>query len=161
MADNPVQLFLGGSLAMKSRNRFFVYIYCNDLAEMRAFYSGLLGLQEIFCQKGPEGGLGYHIGDVQFTIFPASEEQAVDPSWHWQPGWSGGVNRSTSWSIQLGAIQDFRSAVQRLTQAGVSTFYEQPHWQGYWSFPVKDPVGNTVELTCSPVDEPTSKAWEG
>ncbi|MGM0557253.1 MAG: VOC family protein [Myxococcota bacterium] len=145
---------------MESQHRFFFYIYCKDLVEMRAFYSQLLCLEEVFFAEGAEGGLGYHIGHAQLTIFEASQERVPDSSWHRQPGWRGGVKTSPSWSIQFTTSREFRSAVQRLVRADVPRFYQQPRWQGYWSFPVKDPMGNTVELTCSPADAPAKTVWE-
>lgn len=139
---------------MNPAERFFVYIYCNDLAAMRDFYSRLLELREIFSSDGERGGLGYGVGNVQFTIFEAAEELPVERAWHRQPGWSGGVRATPSWSIQIENLEKFRAIVDGLIRANVPRFSDKPTWQGYWSFPVKDPMGNTVELTHAPEGKP-------
>jgi predicted enzyme related to lactoylglutathione lyase len=138
--------------------RFFLYLHCDDVASMREFYSRLVGLDEIFFEGGPEV-LGYHIGDMQFTILPMSGTPEAAQDWHRQPGWAGGTATRPSWSIQLESLEAFRAAVRRIQETGSSTYHERTQWQGYWSFPVKDPMGNTAELTCEPVDEPASKVW--
>lgn len=74
---------------MQSPPRFFLYVYCDDLAPMREFYSHLVGLEEVFYKAGLDGGLGYYVGDVQFTILPASGTSKAE-NWHRQPGWEGG-----------------------------------------------------------------------
>jgi catechol 2,3-dioxygenase-like lactoylglutathione lyase family enzyme len=144
---------------MSAKDRFFLYLYCNDLDEMREFYSAILGLDELFFSRGSDGGLGYLHAGVQLTILPSSDELAVDMAWHRQPGWEGGERTSTSWSIQLGDMRAFRAAVRRLRQSDALCFHPEPTWHGYWSFPAKDPMGNTVELTYAPEVEPAAKTW--
>jgi hypothetical protein len=144
---------------MSKDDRFFLYLYCNGLDVMREFYSSLLGLDEIFHASGPDGGLGYLHGSVQITIYPAADELPVDSQWHRQPGWDGGTKASTSWSFQLSEMATFRRIVERLLMADTPRFYPKPQWHGYWSFPVKDPMGNTIEVTHAPAEEPSNEEW--
>jgi hypothetical protein len=52
------------------------------------------------------------------------------------------------------APADFCRAVQAARVAKANTFHSEPQWVGYWSFPVKDAMGNTVEITT-----PQRDAW--
>ena len=124
----------------------FIYLFCNDLGAMRAFYTDLLGMKEIYFSDGQDGGLGYDCSGLQFTIFPAASELPVIDSWAWQPGWREGAGTAPSWSV-VATAATFEPTVARLQAAGVPSFYQAPRWYGYWSYPVKDPMGNTVELT--------------
>jgi catechol 2,3-dioxygenase-like lactoylglutathione lyase family enzyme len=137
----------------------FLYLPCRDLATMRRFYSDLVGLPEVFHAPGTEGGLAYLCDRLQLTFLPAPDAVPNVSGWHRQPGWAGGAVTGASWSIVADDEAAFRAAVGRLTEAGVARHAERPRWQGYWSFPVQDPMGNTVEITY-PVDgEPGSTAW--
>jgi catechol 2,3-dioxygenase-like lactoylglutathione lyase family enzyme len=137
----------------------FLYIFCNDLAAMRHFYSDLLQLDEIYHAPGEEGSLGYKCDQLQFTIFATARPLPVLTGWHWQPGWRRGAVEGTSWSVECETEGDFRGAIHRLKAAGVPSYFEAPQWLGYWSFPVKDPLGNTVEITLPAESEPEDKQW--
>ena len=56
-----------------------------------------------------------------------------------------------SWSVPF-AEADYRPVLARLKAADVSALHDKPQWVHYWSYPVKDPMGNTVEIVL-PVDE--------
>jgi catechol 2,3-dioxygenase-like lactoylglutathione lyase family enzyme len=137
----------------------FLYIFCNDVAGMRHFYSYILGLEEVFYAPGKEGGLAYNCDGLQFTIFPAPNPSPVSTEWHIQPGWQGGVLPAPSWSIVSQSSEAFTAALVRIAEAGIPTYFESPQWLGYWSFPVKDPMGNTVELNLPMDEEPQEKTW--
>jgi catechol 2,3-dioxygenase-like lactoylglutathione lyase family enzyme len=137
----------------------FLYLPCRDLDAMRRFYTDLVGLTESYYAPGDGGGLAYACDRLQLTFLPAADAEPEPAGWHRQPGWRGGTLPGVSWSIVADGEDAFRAAVGRLTGAGVVAYAEEPRWVGYWSFPVKDPMGNTVELTL-PVDgEPASTAW--
>lgn len=136
---------------------FFLYLYCQSLDAMRAFYSDRLGLSEIFYAEGE--ALAYKIGTVQFTIFFSSEATITPREWAKQPGWQGGTGLMPSWSIQL-EEERFRGAVSRLTASEDDCLLERPKWLGYWSFPVRDPQGHTVELSYAPKEVPGSTEWD-
>ncbi|MDF1667920.1 MAG: hypothetical protein P1V97_39650 [Planctomycetota bacterium] len=136
--------------------KFFLYLYCENLSAMRRFYSETVGLSESF--YAPAEALAYDINGLQFTIFDSHSVDGKAEGWARQPGWNGGEANSMSWSIQL-SEPEFNGAIQRLSLYDDPAFYERPHWNGYWSFPVKDPEGNTVELSLAPSQEPESKTW--
>jgi len=112
---------------------------------MRSFYTDLLQLDEVFFDENTS--LAYKCDKLQFTIFQVQHNLPEIKGWGIQPGWSGGMHPSTSWSVECGK-DTFSPAVKRLQQAGVMSYYYEPQWFGYWSYPVRDPVGNTVEITC-------------
>jgi catechol 2,3-dioxygenase-like lactoylglutathione lyase family enzyme len=145
---------------MASLNLRFLYIFCNDLEEMRHFYSDLLNLNESYYVPGIDGGLAYQCDGLQFTILPSKDYLPVFEWWHFQPGWQGGTNQDPSWSIESDSLEEFSTAITRLIQAQTPAFFEKPRWLGYWSFPTKDPMGNTVELTFPPEHEPQEKSWQ-
>lgn len=137
----------------------FIYLYATDLAAMRHFYTDLLGLSETSYQEGPEGWLGYKSGALEFLIFPAP---AASPpaGWAVQPGWDGGTEPRVSWSIDVGP-EKFRPTVAALKDSGAECFAADPRWcqDSYWAFPVRDPMGNTVEVYCTPPVRPQSTSW--
>lgn len=136
--------------------KFFLYLYCENITEMRRFYGELLGLSESF--YAPDKALAYDINGLQFTIFQTDSLPAKSDAWALQPGWPGGRVNSTSWSIQL-SEEAFTGAVERIQSTATECYYPSPRWNGYWSFPVKDPQGNTVELSHVPRDEPETLIW--
>ena len=138
--------------------RFF-YFYASDIEAMRAFYTDLIGLNEVFFQVGPEGGLGYACDALQFTIFAAPElKPDLSDTWAMQPGWQGGTNKSMSWSIEA-TEETFAEIVKRVKKSDVNALYAVPQWVGYWSFPVKDPMGNTVEVTWPEENKDENPIW--
>jgi hypothetical protein len=46
----------------------------------------------------------------------------------------------------------FRRAVRSLAAAGVTARFSEPQWVGYWSYPVRDPIGHTVEVSTAARD---------
>lgn len=122
----------------------FLYLHCSDLPAARHFYSNLVGLTEIYF-SAEEESVGYQVGSLQLTI--GRHEQARElTGWASQLGWSGGTSANPSWGFHLEA-EEFRRAVARLTEDGVDARNQEPDWVGCWSFPVRDPMGNTVEVT--------------
>ncbi|MHA7274627.1 VOC family protein [Arthrobacter sp. TMT4-20] len=129
---------------------FFLYTRSNNVEASRRFYSDLLGLDQIWNE---EGDIAYLIGgDVQFSISDDPTATA-DKDWAFQPGWVFGLEieprpkrTHASWSIPL-SPEAFRSAVARLQNARTVALRAEPFWVGYWSYVVKDPMGQTVELT--------------
>ncbi len=127
----------------------FVYVPCADLEEMRHFYSELVGLDEIY-HSDVDRTVAYLCDGLQFSVFEHPDAEPVDDGWAVQPGWNGGTGALTSWSVTLADDMAFAAAVERLQKADVEAAHESPEWVFYWSFPVKDPMGNTVEITWAP-----------
>lgn len=131
--------------------RSFLYLHCSDLNLGRDFYSNVVGLHEIF--YSPEDEIvGYRAGELQITL-SAHSEAARSSGWARQLGWAGGESASPSWGFECGA-SEFQRAVAAATVHAVETFYDEPRWVGYWSFPVQDPMRNTVEIST-----PDRTAW--
>jgi catechol 2,3-dioxygenase-like lactoylglutathione lyase family enzyme len=140
-------------------NLRFLYLPCRDLEAMRRFYGDLVGLRETYFEAGSDGGLAYACDQLQLTFFSAPDAEPNALGWHRQPGWAGGTVPAASWSIVADDAAAFRAAVERLTEAGVPRHDERPSWVGYWSFPVQDPMGNTVEITLPVEGEVPSTRW--
>ena len=127
----------------------FLYLFCNDLHAMRTFYSDLLGLNEIYYSEEPDGSVAYDCDGLQFTIILDKSILNEDQGWARQPGWEGGKQSAISWSVVLTG-EGFQTAVHKLIDAEVTSIHNRPEWHNYWSFPVKDPMGNTVEVVLDP-----------
>lgn len=121
----------------------FIYLYCNNLKKMREFYSEILQLNEIYYAEGQ--ALAYDCDGLQFTIFQTKEKLQSEEGWADQPGWEGGTLPKISWSIPF-EKQLFKSVVERLIHSEIDKFHSTPLWINYWSFPIKDPAGNSVEI---------------
>jgi catechol 2,3-dioxygenase-like lactoylglutathione lyase family enzyme len=131
--------------------RTFLYLHCNDLELARSFYSGVLNLAEIF-YSDEEGTVGYQVAELQITIAVHTDPVHVE-GWAAQLGWEGGSAPMPSWGFEC-APADFCRAIESARVAEVEVPHSEPQWVGYWSFPVKDPMGNTVEITT-----PQRDAW--
>ena len=141
----------------------FIYLHARDMEAMRAFYRDALGCSEISYRALDKDGYGWSVldmGSFQFMIHP--DVDAVPQSgWCMQPGWEGGTVPGLSWSLVF-TENAFRLALPKLQAIGTEAFHEQPQWcqDSYWSYPVKDPMGNTVELHCIPANRPKQTQWE-
>ncbi len=129
----------------------FLYLHCTDLDEARRFYRDGLGLAEIYF-SADDRTAGYRVGSLQVTVEETSDVLPVD-AWSKQLGWSGGSSPAPSWGFELDA-SEFARVVTRLIEQGTVVWQSEPDWVGYWSFPVKDPMDNTVEIT-----SPDEAAW--
>lgn len=134
----------------------FLYLHTDDLSAARHFYSNLLGMDEFYFQEGDS--VAYRCDALQFSIMLTKQPLPRPQGWATQPGWAGDTAPHISWSVECSPA-DFRMAVSRLRASGVESLHPLPQWQGYWSFVVHDPMGNTVELSDPSSDESTS--WKG
>jgi hypothetical protein len=125
-------------------HRVFLYLHCIELAPMRRFYRDLVGLDEVYFSE-EEATAGYRVGTLELSISEHAAAQ-THSGWARQLGWQGGESAGTSWGFELVSSR-FDAAVERLVAAGVPTRHATPVWVGYRSFPVLDPMGNTVELS--------------
>ena len=133
----------------------FLYVPAADLEAMRRFYTDILGLNESYYEPG--GSLGYSSAGFQFTVLYDANAPPVRRGWATQPGWSGDTVGAVSWSVEL-TETEFTAAVDRLRNDSVEALHDVPVWVGYWSFPVKDPGGYTVEVTW-PADDAEGREW--
>lgn len=123
----------------------FTYIFCNDLEKMKHFYTEVLQLDLIW---DSEDAIAFKIGEHQLSItydegfIPAPEKFAM------QPGWEGGTEPCVSWSLECD-VADFHAIVDAVKKHEIRSYFPEPNWKGYWSFPVLDPMNHTVEITCT------------
>lgn len=127
------------SLLVKS----YLYVHTADLVASRRFYTETLGLPEIYAD---DGVVGYQVGSMQFSLAEAAATSGP-ADWADQLGWDGGTGTTPSWSFEFDAAA-FGPVIIRLRGSGAAMWTEEPRWVGYWSFPVRDPQGWTVEVTC-------------
>ncbi len=126
----------------------FIFNFCNDIDEIRRFYSELIGLEEVSYRNDEEWGwIVYQSEGFQFMWFRSDEKLPIIDGWAAQPGYNGGEFAITSWSIEL-PKEDFEEIIGRLKASGAKLFSMEPEWrqESYWGFTVMDPMGNTVEL---------------
>jgi catechol-2,3-dioxygenase len=138
----------------------YIYLYCNDLLAMRHFYTDLVGMQESAFRNDEQWAwLCYTCGSFEFMIFPSDKAVAGQGEYSMQPGW-GGTLPTISWSVRI-PEDKFAEVVQRLIDDGVPTVAPKPQWaqDSYWSFPVLDPMGNTVELYAETKTRPQNTEW--
>lgn len=143
---------------------WFAYEFTDDITASRAFYLDLIGMEAVWDE---EDSFAFVHGSVQVLFSQAGPQFHDDEhgetarghvahcatGWAFQPGWGHGqvpleqeTARMRSSSIALSPDQ-FLKAVERVTAAGFPHLFDEPSWVGYWSFPVQDPDGTTVELT--------------
>ena len=144
-------------------NLRFLYAFCNAMPPMRAFYTELLGMQEIsFMDTDSFGWLAYQCEGMQLMFFRAESELPVEKQWADQPGEAPeGAVPLMSFSLEYGE-DDFREMVKRVREAKTETAKPNPTWrqQSYWGWTVKDPMGNTIELYAAPKEHPGSETPE-
>lgn len=122
----------------------FTYIFTNDLYAMKRFYSGILHLEQIW---DSDDSIAYKIGDHQLDIEHDQDFKPLSQRFSWQPGWAGGTEMRTCWSLECDRA-DFDQIIASAQAAKTPAFHASPRWVGYWSFPLLDPMGNTIEVTC-------------
>lgn len=144
-------------------NLRFLFGICNDIGEMKNFYTDLMGMQEVaYMDDDNFGWLAYQCDGFQFMFFRVDNELAVPVEWTCQPGYEGGTLEAISWAIEIPEAE-FADRCETLKKAGVKTFSETPEWRqdSYWGFSVLDPMGNTVEVYTRPKEKPESGEWPG
>lgn len=122
----------------------FTYIFCSDLEKMKWFYEEILQLDLIW---ESEKTIAFKIGEHQFSISVNENISLLSPRYAKQLGWEGGTELRISWSLECDK-KDFKEIVQAASNSKVPSYYPEPVWKGYWSFPVLDPMNNTIEITC-------------
>lgn len=112
---------------------------------MKWFYSNILQLNLLW---NSEGSIAYTIGEHQLSI--DYNEDFIPPSKNFsiQPGWSGGTEPRISWSLECDK-EDFVAIVHSVLINNITKYNNEPIWKGYWSFPILDPMNNTIEITCT------------
>jgi len=139
----------------------FLYVLCNDVDEMRHFYTDLVGMEETnYWNDEDWQWLCYDSNGMEFMFFGFFEEVPVQEEWAWQPGWGGDVPLA-SWSILLPEDQFDDVVLAIHNDMGIKVLEEWPEWRqdSYWGYTVMDPMGNTVELYTVPSEAPEETEW--
>lgn len=135
----------------------FLYAFCNDVAEMRAFYTDLLGMQEAaFVDDEGFGWLAYKVEGLELMFFRWDENLPPEEKWAWQPGETfDAAVPMMSFSIEF-PMDRYRQVVESLTEKDVTSQKPKPNWRqkSYWGWTVKDPMGNTLDLYAAPDKKP-------
>ena len=119
-----------------------VYRYCNDLEAMRHFYVELLGFANTSIENGRQGGfIKVDCGGFRMTFLKSSTELPVYTQLSKLPGCQGGEIEQALCSVEY-SVDAYAVVVERLRAAGVHS----PQADGEWSYPVLDPMGNTIEV---------------
>lgn len=131
---------------MREAPRFRIqtlFYWCNDVAQIRHFYTDLIGLDETFYKNDDEAGwLNYQIDGVDVVFMRATELLPIPTAWARQPGYQGGTAEASSWIIAVPPNQ-FDEIVGRLQSAEVPTYWSEPAENQFF---VQDPMGTTVEI---------------
>ena len=139
----------------------YLFAMCNDIDEMRRFYTELLGMQEqSYMNDESFGWLCYDSEGFQLMFFRAEKKIPVTAEWAWQPGYDGGELPVTSWAVVIPEA-DFKATITRMRDGGAKMHSELPEWRqgSYWGFNVMDPMGNTIEIFMIPAEKPESTDW--
>jgi catechol 2,3-dioxygenase-like lactoylglutathione lyase family enzyme len=117
-----------------------VYKYATDLAAIRAFYEGLLGLPVI---EHNDDFVEFKIG-VSLTFLKTATKGPNATTFSSFPGWDGGQAEQALCSV-LCTREQLEATQSRLAAAG-ATFTQPELRDGAWEMRALDPLGNTVEM---------------
>jgi catechol 2,3-dioxygenase-like lactoylglutathione lyase family enzyme len=112
---------------------------------MKWFYSDILQLKLIW---DDEGSVAFMIGDHQLSIDYHEEFKSPPNKFSIQPGWEGGTEPRIGWSLEYDK-ENFNKVVNAILINDITKYNNKPMWKGYWSFPILDPMNNTIEITCT------------
>ena len=119
-----------------------VYRYCNELEPMQQFYVDLLGLTQTSIENGKQAGfVEVDCGGFRLTFLQSSTPLPVYTQLSKLPGCVGGEIEQALCSVEYPA-DDYAAVVDRLRAGG----FHSPQPDGEWSYPVLDPMGNTIEV---------------
>jgi len=139
----------------------FLFNICNDIDEMKKFYTDFLGMQQVsYMNDSSFGWLCYQCEGFQFMFFRSDIPIPVNEIWDSQPGYQGGEGNRTSWAIEV-PENEFKDKVIKIQQSDIRKFNTNPEWRqdNYWGLSIMDPMGNTIEFYTSPKEKPKSTNW--
>lgn len=125
-----------------------VFRWCNDIDQMRRFYSDCLQLDETYYRNDEEHGwLTYQLGQTQLVFTRSAAPLPLPQLFAKNPAYQGGETTETSWVIEL-ELEAFDDTVVRLQEEptpfhGDGLFSNRPN---HLQLIVRDPMGMTIEL---------------
>lgn len=127
-----------------------VFEWCNDVAEMRAFYTDALGLTETHARDEQKVGVVvYQAGDTQIVITRLPDPKPVLDQWTKTWGFDEGVLQEPAWVIEV-EWDSFFNVVERLRALGVPVHGEARDEDKIRQLVVRDPMGRTVSVDAYP-----------
>lgn len=152
---------------MPSLNIRFLHALCNDVDAVRAFYTDRLGMDEGTYRNDAEWGWVVYRSEglqLMFHRWTGPSPAPIAAGWSWQPGDGQGDAPTMSFGLQIPA-DGYAAVVARVAAAGDPAMTAVPTWRqgSYWGWTVKDPMGHTVELYCTPGARPEGEepVWTG
>lgn len=123
-----------------------VFEWCNNISEIRRFYTEGLGLIETHTQDTPEMGVVvYQVGDTQIVITRSPEPKQVLNDWTKCWGFEEGVLYEPAWVIEV-MWDSFFEVVERLKKLGVPIYGHPRQAENIRQIVVRDPMGRTVSV---------------
>lgn len=123
----------------------FTYMFTHDLAASKSFYADTLGLDLIWDEADL---IAFNIDGHQLSFQLDEDYKVEEAAFSKQLGLQGGVLPKVSGSIAYDQGK-FAEVVEQLLAKDTIAFLDQPQWVGYWTFPVLDPMNQTIEITCT------------
>ena len=130
---------------------------CDDLEEMRYFYTDILGIKENSYQRN--NYLDYNSNGLTMMFFQADNiTERIASS---KRRYNNGHFELMCWTIKINK-EMFIKAIENLSAYQNKGSKIIPQWQqeGFWSFSIKDPMGNTVFVYLEQKQTPVSKVWD-
>ena len=140
----------------------YIYRYCNDINEMKDFYSGILGFQEkSFGDHKGFGWLEYEFGDTKLAFYKDEGKAPKIKDFAKQPAQDLGKKEITSFGIQY-KEEEFRKLYEKLVEEKISLLTEKPQWlvDSYWGITIRDPMGFSLEIFSIPQEKPSDFEWK-
>lgn len=140
----------------------YIYNMCNDIEQIRKFYTHTIGMKEkAYRDDEKYGWVLYESEGLDFMFFKADKDIPVISEFAWQPGGGGGYAEISSWTLSMDK-ETFEKAYEKIKVNKYYTRHREPIWlqDCYWAIIVKDPMGNTVELSYEPSHYPESLEWK-
>lgn len=127
-----------------------VFEWCNDIAEIRRFYTEGLGIAETHARDEAEVGVVvYQAGGTQIVITRSSDPKPVLADWTKTWGFDEGVLNEPAWVIEVD-WDSFFDVVARLKDLSVPMFGEPRDEPTVRQVVVRDPMGRTVSVDAYP-----------
>lgn len=127
-----------------------VFEWCNDIGEIRRFYTDGLGLTETHARDEPEVGVVvYQAGDTQIVITRSPDPKPMLNDWTKTWGFDEGVLNEPAWVIEVD-WDSFFEVVARLQDLSVPMFAEPRDEPTIRQVVVRDPMGRTVSVDAYP-----------
>lgn len=127
-----------------------VFEWCNDISEMRRFYSDGIGLREEHAQDTVEVGyVVYQAGGTQIVITRSPELKPVLQDWTKTWGFDEGTLHEPAWVIEVD-WDSFTEVIGRLEALGTMFHPTRRDEEKIRQVVVRDPMGRTVSVDAYP-----------